>query len=229
MRDGQQRLSSLMYALTAPDLSLKDSSARRWYFVNLDVLLDEPDSDEVVFDRSKRELRGLNNIEMQYTQRMLPCTALLTQQGFYQWRDGFEDWLRANAPAELDRYRSEWRDGWTKAAADFQTFEVPLVELPRVDEADCVRGRRARRTSTSLVYSCFVYWRCCAASTRSHASSSTCGQRASRRTGGVRLPRRSGRWSWWNSSGRTASASLTSACRRFRRVPDISHRFRATL
>ena len=31
--DGQQRLSSLMYALTAPDLSLKDSSARRWYFV----------------------------------------------------------------------------------------------------------------------------------------------------------------------------------------------------
>jgi hypothetical protein len=134
--DGQQRLSSLMYALTAPDLSLKDSSARRWYFVNLDVLLDEPDSDEVVFDRSKRELRGLNNIETQYTQRLLPCTALLTQQGFYQWRDGFEDWLRANAPAELDRYRSEWRDGWTKAVTDFQTFEVPLVELPRVDEAD---------------------------------------------------------------------------------------------
>jgi hypothetical protein len=134
--DGQQRLSSLMYALTAPDLSLKDSSARRWYFVNLDVLLDEPDSDEVVFDRSKRELRGLDNIETQYMQRMLPCTVLLTQQAFYQWRDGFEDWLRANASAELDRYRSEWRDGWTKAVTDFQTFEVPLVELPRVEEAD---------------------------------------------------------------------------------------------
>ena len=37
--DGQQRLSSLIYALTAPDLSLKDSSQRRWFFVNLDVLL----------------------------------------------------------------------------------------------------------------------------------------------------------------------------------------------
>lgn len=125
-----------MYALTAPDLSLKDSSARRWFFVNLDVLLDEPDSDEVVFDRSKRELRGLDNTEVQYEQRMLPCTVLLTQQAFYQWRDGFEDWVRANASAEMDRYRVEWRDGWTKAVTDFQTFDVPLVELPRVDEAD---------------------------------------------------------------------------------------------
>jgi hypothetical protein len=42
--DGQQRLSSLIYALTAPDLSLKDSSQRRWFFLNLDVLLAEPDS-----------------------------------------------------------------------------------------------------------------------------------------------------------------------------------------
>jgi hypothetical protein len=134
--DGQQRLSSLMYALTAPDLSLKDSSQRRWFFVNLDVLLDEPDSDEVVFDRAKRELRGLDKVETQYEQRMLPCTVLLTQQSFYQWRDGFEDWLRQTAADDLERYRAEWRDGWTAAVTAFQTFEVPLVELPRVEEGD---------------------------------------------------------------------------------------------
>ena len=78
--DGQQRLSSLIYALTAPDLSLKDSSQRRWFFVDLDVLLSEPDSDEVVFDRAKRELRGLDTVEVQYEQRMLPCTVLLSQK-----------------------------------------------------------------------------------------------------------------------------------------------------
>src|SRR3954470_21367602 len=59
--DGQQRLSSLIYALTAPNLSLKDSSQRRWFFLNLDALLTEPDNDEVVFDRAKRELRGLDD------------------------------------------------------------------------------------------------------------------------------------------------------------------------
>jgi len=134
--DGQQRLSSLIYALTAPDLSLKDSSQRRWFFVNLDVLLSEPDSDDVVFDRAKRELRGLDNAKSQYEQRILPCTVLLTQQGFYKWRDGFEDWLRQRDPEMLDMYRSDWRDGWTSAVTAFQTFEVPLVELPRVDDSD---------------------------------------------------------------------------------------------
>jgi hypothetical protein len=134
--DGQQRLSSLLYALTAPDLSLKDSSQRRWFFVNLDVLLSEPDSDEVVFDRARRELRGLDTAEAQYEQRMLPCTALVSQQAFYRWRDGYEDWLRTNLPEQVERYRSDWRDGWTSAVTSFQTFEAPLVELPRVDDSD---------------------------------------------------------------------------------------------
>lgn len=134
--DGQQRLSSLIYALTAPDLSLKDSSRRRWFFVDLDVLLAEPDSDDVVFDRAKRELRGLDTPEEQFKQRKLPCTVLLTQQRFYQWRDQFEDWQRENHPDEIDKYREEWRNGWTAAVDRFQDFEVPLVELPRIDDSD---------------------------------------------------------------------------------------------
>jgi hypothetical protein len=134
--DGQQRLSSLIYALTAPDLSLKDSTQRRWFFVNLDILLAEPDSDEVVFDRAKRELRGLDKVETQYEQRILPCTELLTPQRFYKWRDGYEDWLRETKPDDVDHYRSESRDGWTEAVTAFQTFDVPLVELPSVDEGD---------------------------------------------------------------------------------------------
>jgi hypothetical protein len=134
--DGQQRLSSLIYALTAPDLTLKDSSKRRWFFVNLDVLLSEPDSDEVVFDRAKRELRGLDQSEVQYEQRILPCTVLLSQQSFFEWRDGYEDWLDEHAPDAVEKYRSEWRTQWTSAVTAFQTFEAPLVELPRVDESD---------------------------------------------------------------------------------------------
>jgi hypothetical protein len=134
--DGQQRLSSLIYALTAPDLSLKDSSKRRWYFLNLDILLNEPDNDDIVFDRARRELRGLDVREVQYEQRILPCTDLLTQQAFYQWRDGYDDWARANDPEAHEQYRSVWRDRWTSAVTDFQTFEAPLVELPRVDDSD---------------------------------------------------------------------------------------------
>ena len=67
---------------------------------------------------------------------MLPCTVLLTQQRFYAWRDGFEDWLRQTRPTSSSQYRSEWRDGWTSAVDGVPNFEVPLVELPRVDESD---------------------------------------------------------------------------------------------
>lgn len=134
--DGQQRLSSLIYALTAPDLSLKDSSQRRWFFVNLDMLLDEPDNDEVVFDRARRELRGLDGRELQYEQRILPCTELFTQDAFYQWRDGFDDWARERSADLHEQYRSAWRNAWTNAVTAFQTFETPLVELPRVSDSD---------------------------------------------------------------------------------------------
>jgi hypothetical protein len=134
--DGQQRLSSLIYALTAPDLSLKDSSQRRWFFVDLDLLLDEPDNDDVVFDRAKRELRGLDDRDRQYKERILPCTELLTPQRFLRWRDGFDDWARDQGAELHNQYREEWRDPWTEAVTSFQTFEAPLVELPRVDDSD---------------------------------------------------------------------------------------------
>jgi len=94
------------------------------------------DNDEIVVDRTRRELKGLDTPARQYEERMLPCTALLNQGAFYDWRDGFEDWLHENDAGSLDQYRAEWRNTWTSAVAAFQTFEVPLVELPRVDDAD---------------------------------------------------------------------------------------------
>lgn len=134
--DGQQRLSSLLYALTAPNLSLKDSSQRRWFFLDLDTLVAEPDSDAIVVDRSKRELRGLDSATKQYEQRLLPCTALLRSDHFLEWRDGYEEWIAANDPSLDAVYKAEWRRAWTKFVTAFQGFEVPLVELPRVDEGD---------------------------------------------------------------------------------------------
>jgi len=134
--DGQQRLTALIYALTAPDLRLKDSSQRRWFFVNLTLMLDDPDDDEVVFDRSQRELDGLNQRDEQYRTRILPCTVLLRAEDFLTWRDGLDDWLREREPESHISFRSKWRDAWTKAVTGFQSFDVPLVELPTVSDSD---------------------------------------------------------------------------------------------
>jgi hypothetical protein len=130
--DGQQRLTALLYALTAPNHSLQDSSQRRWFFVDLDLLLREPDNDEIVFDRSARELDGLDATDVQYVRHILPCTRLLKPSEFLSWRDGLDDWLRNKDPEGHKRFREKERDAWTQTVNDFQSFVVPLVELPRV-------------------------------------------------------------------------------------------------
>jgi len=134
--DGQQRLTALIYALSAPNLTLKDSSQRRWFYVDLKLLLEDPYDDEIVFDRSERELDGLDRPEVQHQRRILPCTYLLRQEDFLAWRDGLDDWLQLANPEEHQRFRKEWRARWTNAITEFQTFEVPVVDLPPVEETN---------------------------------------------------------------------------------------------
>src|SRR5579859_3036782 len=132
--DGQQRLTSLLYALTAPDLKLKDTNQRRWFYVDLDRLLKDIDDDEIVIAHTPKDLNGLDQPENQYRQRMLPCTRLLSSGAFLSWRDGLDDWLREQDPPKHLMFRKEWRDAWTGAVNHFLEFQVPLVELPSVSD-----------------------------------------------------------------------------------------------
>jgi len=134
--DGQQRITALLYALTAPNLGLKDSSRRRWFFLDLKLLLEDVYDDEIVFDRAEDELGDLLTEQKQYQQLVLPCTRLLNSRDFFKWRDGLDDWLRENSPADHQNFRDRWRDPWTDLVTAFQNYQVPLVELPRVEDSD---------------------------------------------------------------------------------------------
>jgi hypothetical protein len=134
--DGQQRLTSLIYALTSPDLPLKGTKLRRWFFIDLDLFSGDSDNDDIVIERSKRDIEDLRSPATQYQRHLLPCTVLLRPADFYTWRDGFEDWVRANQPEKESLFRNEWRQAWQKTVDRVQNFEVPLVELPRVAEDD---------------------------------------------------------------------------------------------
>jgi len=106
--DGQQRLTSLIYAMTAPNLPLKGTKLRRWFYVDLDKLTSNPDDDDIVLERSVRDVGDWNTPEAQFAQRILPCTVLLEPDGFYKWRDKFEDWLRSKHPEQESLFRSTW-------------------------------------------------------------------------------------------------------------------------
>ena len=57
--DGQQRLTSLMYALTAPDYNLKETKKPRRFFVDLQKALRDIDDDEIVLDVATEDLGAL--------------------------------------------------------------------------------------------------------------------------------------------------------------------------
>ena len=124
--DGQQRLTSLIYALTAPDLPLKGTKLRRWFFIDLDLLSQEPDHDEIVIERSKRDIGDLLSPADQYQRHLLPCTVLLRPSDFYKWLYGFEDWIRKNQPGNEEVFRTKWREAWQETVDRVQKFEVPF-------------------------------------------------------------------------------------------------------
>jgi len=134
--DGQQRISSLLYALIAPDRPLKDLSQPQRFFIDLQRLHDDPDSDDVVVAFDKNRLDGLDSIDVQFKRYMLPCTRLLPGKGDYEdWLYSLEQWLSDRGDqAELTRYRTELRNAWREALRQFQTFDIPAVELPAVDD-----------------------------------------------------------------------------------------------
>ena len=134
--DGQQRLTALLYALTAPDLRLKDSKRHRRFFVNLEIFLKEPDNDEIVFDLPKDDLDGLDQPEIQYERRTIPCVALFSSDASTKWLRGLRKWLEKEKPTEHAEFENSQEVILSQIFNDFANFEVPLVELPRVEESD---------------------------------------------------------------------------------------------
>lgn len=133
--DGQQRISSLLYALIAPDRPLKDLSQPQRFFLDLQRLHDDPDSDDVVVALDKNRLDGLDKLDVQFDRYMLPCTRLLQPGDYEDWLYALEKRLaEGQDQAELTRYRDQLRSGWRNALRQFQTFDVPAVELPAVHD-----------------------------------------------------------------------------------------------
>jgi hypothetical protein len=136
--DGQQRLTSLLYAMYAPDLGLKGSKKPRRFFLDLELLTTNPEDDGIVFALTNKEIKkvGLDTKEGQWTLRQVPVTSLVSDAAFLKWRDGIDDWLSDNQPDEHKQFRDVWRDKWTSAVQSLLSFEIPVVTLPMVRDDD---------------------------------------------------------------------------------------------
>lgn len=139
--DGQQRITSLFYALHEPDISLRWAQYPHKFFLDLDLAL-SGDIDEAVVGVSTRDNRRMAIMrERQRADRALSFALLRDSSAFHRWLYSEQQvW----SGSERDRIESFYRR--------FDGFMVPVVSLSPETGRDNIVSifERINRTGISL-------------------------------------------------------------------------------
>lgn len=130
--DGQQRLTSLHYVLAAPPIPLKYTKHPYRFFLDLRKVLEDED-DGLVFSIRADQCGDYLTEETQFKRWILPFTEV---PRWTRWKDKYEDWLFDKDRDEHRRYREERRDRWNQLLNRLTGFQVPIIEIPKVRDAD---------------------------------------------------------------------------------------------
>lgn len=119
--DGQQRLTSVVYALYEPKIPLKTAKNPYRFYLRLEPLL-EGKTEEAVEGVSLADRRRLSEFDgLVKDYKAIPFSLLLDPNTFYKWLYSQQTFLRSDT--QKDTVASIFRR--------FQNFMVPVVSLPR--------------------------------------------------------------------------------------------------
>lgn len=146
--DGQQRASSIFYALYSPDIPLKNTTNPYAFFINLRSLI-EDDVDSAVFSWSKdwREYKELFDVSGNYRNDLLVAKGLVPLTFFTEdFTDIWYKYYNQNFSAED---AEKIRNHYLKKLTDYSilTLNVPLSEKP---ESIATLFERINRTGVKL-------------------------------------------------------------------------------
>lgn len=147
--DGQQRLTSLFYALYSPDIPLKNTANPYTFFLNLEEISNDNIEDSVFsWSREGRDYKALFNQEGKYDinklkeKKLLPLTYLLDESQFWDfWHGGFKK--------IFDQKNGERIIKYIKNILGYQIkmLSIPLTEKP---EDIAILFERVNRTGIKL-------------------------------------------------------------------------------
>ena len=126
--DGQQRVTSIHYALYGPDINLKGTSFPYRFFLNIEAAINER-WDEAVYSlpaykKSVPEL--FNQPDRQYRDGCMALSALRSWEAWMDWHSGYRDYL-----AEAGRVDQGRLHQLTASAKRFLNFQVAVITLPQ--------------------------------------------------------------------------------------------------
>ncbi len=130
--DGQQRLTSLHYALAAPGIPLRGTKSSWRFFLNLNKLSPEDLDDAVTSEQSSRCKEMLKR-ETQFQTLIVPFTEI---ERWDDWLNAYEEWLIDFDKNEYFEFRKHRMPVWKQAIGVLQQTQVYMLTIPRVSPED---------------------------------------------------------------------------------------------
>ena len=146
--DGQQRLTSLYFALVSPNpvptQTEKKEPIERHYYLDMAKALDDAEDREeaIIAVPPGRVLRGvfgrdivldLSSRDKEYEQSMFPLDVVFDGVQFYRWVEGFQEY-HGYDKAKMQFVNAFSREIWQP----FQQYKVPVIELLKGTKKEAV-------------------------------------------------------------------------------------------
>jgi len=128
--DGQQRLTSLYYALAAPQIPLRDTKRPYRYFLDLNKIKHLEEA--VIYERDDKCAELLNR-QRQFTTFVVPFTELLR---FNDWLNDCDDWYYCNDRVKYENVFRPAKKEWSPVISRFENFTVPTNIIGKVAPND---------------------------------------------------------------------------------------------
>jgi hypothetical protein len=131
--DGQQRITSLHYAFSAPPIPLRWTKYPYRFFLDLRKLT-EGDLENAIFSDRADSVVGLLKEQAQFERLAIPLTVT---EHWGEWLNRYERWLvDRDRDAYFSQYFEKDKPAWDAIMGRVRGFEVPTIEIPRIDPDD---------------------------------------------------------------------------------------------
>ena len=126
--DGQQRLTSIYYALYGPNVNLKSTSYPYRFFLDARAAVEGRWADAVVsLSTASSYVPPLfDDPVQQYEKRYVALNALRSWEHWMQWFVAFQDFLKSRSS-----FDQEWVNSLLGLAKKFLNYQVAVIELPQ--------------------------------------------------------------------------------------------------
>ena len=129
--DGQQRITSLFYAVAAPDAPLPGNRSIR-FFLDLGALLNPAaDSEDIVFSESTEHARRSGHLEKktQFKRKIFPLAEFNSDHT--SWVNEFKTYLKETGELDDDKSTNYYRAISDILNHVWFTYKIPVVQLPQ--------------------------------------------------------------------------------------------------